>query len=487
VLNSVKQTAASLNKRTMYRVYLANILKQHGEIFVRPNHGRKARHCFSSSNKSIEEIKKEIDQLNTEQMERIQFVSSRHRSDTMQHIRDLMKSLKHGRLPPEIHKDFILPKVMRSNKKISALAQSLLYQGFLCALSNPWMMGFAMAQDEFDPIKTYKDHSLKRFGNIRRATLVEKYTDRFKKVGAIVMEDPKTDEPLIATYDHNVRNNFSNAPSFSLQKSPPLGQTHVALGFNDLQVLLPDADSTVTMDPVRFIGYDRSTYSIAKTLVLTHMLRSIEVQPHHIIDAWYSTTWTYETLVIFRSSCLAILSKELPSGTAPPAALEEIRSYLQYWASVALPLTDTDGTTRWFLESVSSSVIYTNSCSFHQKQHRDALLNYSMTGEFGSHCFAGSNVTHPERVSSLVMFHLPDGSPSSDISSQNRVSETILTQSLLEEVESNGNISITEAMYNIKVRQIRLLQEGMQSGDIQLDIRYGGHKTYRLDRSKIAV
>lgn len=146
----------------------------------------------------------------------------------------------------------------------------------------------------------------------------------------------------------------------------------------------------------------------------SHMLRSATVQSHHIIEAWYSTTWTYETLMFFRSSCLALLNEGLPSTLSQFGALVEVLRYLDHWAHTAVPSRDTDVIEQWLLVAASSKNVYTilSCCSFHRKQDRIALLNYFMTGELGPHCFVDDDASQPERVASLAMFSVPLGAPS---------------------------------------------------------------------------
>jgi hypothetical protein len=138
--------------------------------------------------------------------------------------------------------------------------------------------------------------------------------------GAMIVSDPDTNESLIGEYHRDLRTQFSNAPTFPNHSHRNLGPTHIALGFNDLQILLHFATthqqqqqlpSTSSNNvPIRFIGYDRSTYSIAKNLVITHMLSSISVLPHHIVEAWYSSTWSYETLIFFCNSYITLLNQD---------------------------------------------------------------------------------------------------------------------------------------------------------------------------------
>ena len=232
---------------------------------------------------------------------------------------------------------------------------------------------------------------------------------------------------------------------------------------------------------MRFIGYDRCSYSIAKTLVLAHMLRSVEVQPHHIVEAWYSSTWSNETLQLFRASCVSILSESLPSTIGPTVVRDEVHGYLDVWAHRAVPKTDNDVMVDWFLKSCRSGFFFMQTCNFHRKQDRNDLLHYFMTGEFGLHCFGqDSSPAREGRVASLAMFSVPYHSPLLNEYEQDLVGTTILMQTIMDELDTNSNVSVMEAIYNVKVRQVHLLQEGVQSGVVQLDLRYGDIQPWEL-------
>ena len=465
----------------MFLLQAAKVLKQCGiPVWIfRHNRGMVARRSVSSI-LEVEKIKTTTDQMCELLREKITSINSSQRGNVPHDLRNLMKALNLGRMPPEIHIEFPLPKVIRSNKKLSELAHSVLNVWFLYAQSSPSVWGWILANEDTDKIAP--EHLHERFGSSHRVETFKKYSDQFKKVGTMITEDPETGQSLIGSYD-DVRHDFSNAPSFPNPKSSPLGPTHVALGFNDLQVLLPDAASS-EMKAIRFIGYDRSAYSVAKTLVLAHMMRSVDVQAHHIIEVWYSSTWTYETLMFFRSSCLALLSEGLPLTTGNDFARGQVHQFLNHWAHTAVPLSYTEGLTRYFIEFTSFILFACISpCSFSRKQDRIALVNYFMTGEFGPHCFGESDADQTERIASLAMFSVPDGL--SGKHSLDFVTSTILIQSLLDEFDINSSISIVESIYNMKARQIRLLQDGVKSGRIQLDLRYGDIKPRFCISSKL--
>ena len=61
---------------------------------------------------------------------------------------------------------------------------------------------------------------------------------------------------------------------------------------------------------------------------------------------------------------------------------------------------------------------------------------------------------------------------------QYTLNNTVLVQSILDEIMNHPkkDISVMEAMYNIKLRQVTNLQRAVQNKSIQIDIRYGDIK-----------
>jgi hypothetical protein len=419
--------------------------------------------------------------------------------------REFLRQLYYGRLPPSIQEEMLpnLPEMIRCPAPLVELVQSVLYRGHLNARIHPWMLGWSMVMGK-EQYTNEDSFYIQRYQGTWRWKVVQNHPQLFQRVGAMIMSDPDTNEPLVVEYHRDIRTHFSNAPTFPNHSHRNLGPTHIALGFNDLQILLHFATthqqqqqqllpSTSSNDvPIRFIGYDRSTYSIAKSLVITHMLSSISVTPHHIVEAWYSSTWSYETLILFRYSCITLLNQDdgimTQTTTHPSSAKDEIYKYIYHWAHDATPITETDAIQRWFYESCECGHVYTQTCSFHRKKDRIALLQYFMTGEFGTKQLVNTMVdltsatpstttttVHPtEMVGSLAMYNVPDWAPPANKTDQDRVNNTILLQSILDELEThNFDLTIMDAMYNIKIQQVTSLQQCVQSGQIQIDVRYG--------------
>jgi hypothetical protein len=397
-----------------------------------------------------------------------------------------------------------------------------LRRGYYNAKSHPWMLGWSMIQGESEKYHTPESFYIQRYQGSWRYEIVKRMPT-LPKVGTIIMYDDEKQQPIVVRYDPNVQSQYSNAPAFPKPYIRPLGNVHVAMGFNDLQILLEHVDTDDDNDddagraktnsstlpppplheddnnnnnnnngktfsqpqppqqssaqPMKFIGYDRSTFSIAKTLVITQMLQQTTVSPHHIIEAWYSSTWNYETFMLFRYTCITLLNEdryvnqEQSTLSYPSHAKEKIRQYLQHWAYDAVPISAVEAIQRWLYDSTEQGQVYTQTCSFHRYIDRVSLLQYFMTGEFNS---SNKNLSNTEMVGSLTMWSVPDWAKSNN-TDQDRVNNTVLLQRILDEIQNHPDtdLSVMEAMYNIKLCQITKLQRAVQNKEIQIDIRYG--------------
>src|ERR1044072_2022894 len=89
---------------------------------------------------------------------------------------------------------------------------------------------------------------------------------------------------------------FSNMPKQALVLDQ--GKVHVAVGFVDLDFLLRAQivqNENSANQPNKFVGYEGSVYAVAKTNVIKEMMMG-KAPIRSIIEVWFSTTWTMETL-----------------------------------------------------------------------------------------------------------------------------------------------------------------------------------------------
>ena len=88
---------------------------------------------------------------------------------------------------------------------------------------------------------------------------------------------------------HNFGTNFSNSPPNKVSMSS--NSTYVGIGFNDLRLLL-DARVEKKASGIRFIGIDLNDFSVTKSLVFAAMLMDTNIPANHILQVWYSSTWS---------------------------------------------------------------------------------------------------------------------------------------------------------------------------------------------------
>jgi hypothetical protein len=115
---------------------------------------------------------------------------------------------------------------------------------------------------------------------------------------------------------HNFRTNFSNSNS-----------THAGIGFNDLR-LLPDARIEKGASGIRFTGIHLNDFSVTKALVIAAMLMDKNISANHILQVWYSSTWSKGTFSSFKKTMLAM---------EPPILRAGMKQFLEFWKSAEAP------------------------------------------------------------------------------------------------------------------------------------------------------
>jgi len=203
-------------------------------------------------------------------------------------------------------------------------------------------------------------------------------------------------------YSGNIRSSFGNNPNQS--EIMHLGTTHVAVGFNDLGVLVgaqlqahPAAEFVGR--PLRFVGLELNSYSVAKTKVIVQLIVTGSVSPTLIVQCWLSSTWTRDAVTAFKRAAAQVLSEDrslLRKGN------EEVRSYISTWVA-AEPRSGNHGRRAWFTLQVENKYrCFMDTLNFKRQVDRLAHLNYSLTGEVA--------VSEGE-FASLAMFNVPAGAP----------------------------------------------------------------------------
>ncbi|PKC02917.1 hypothetical protein RhiirA5_363704, partial [Rhizophagus irregularis] len=69
--------------------------------------------------------------------------------------------------------------------------------------------------------------------------------------------------------------------------------------------------------PNKFIGYEGSIFAVAKTNVIKEMM-IVKAPIRSIIEVWFSTVWTIETLKHFENAVNIVLQYENAPNNKPP-------------------------------------------------------------------------------------------------------------------------------------------------------------------------
>lgn len=357
------------------------------------------------------------------------------------------------------------------------LASAVLRRGTLNAESHPWLIAYVMtAKEEYKPDDSERDLHVRWHGKWRYDVAQDLLRKKQLKYGDVVDVDHRNDsESLNVPYSKEIPAHFANSPSHTDMR---LEGTHVALGFNDLLVLLSAADLSTDAAPLHFVGYERSVFSVAKSSVIACMLQNGSVSALQILQVWYSSIWSQDTVKAFREACEMALKNNTSKAIDNPRMQhqeKQIASYLQHWMQ-AEPIQAQIARKRWFVESTqsNSSRAYTDICSFHREEDRTALMHYFMTGEFG----VAASHDDTNVVGSLTMWNPPDTAGIAEGHYyQDRVCHTIFLEEVLEEFDAtDGRESVIELVLLRRLRQVSRLKELVQSDRVKIDVRWGDLK-----------
>ena len=271
-----------------------------------------------------------------------------------------------------------------------------------------------------------------------------------------------------ATYASYVRHSFSN----QAYRKEVLqgGRTHVAVGFVDLGLLLAADIQNSDAGPVRFIGYELSAYSIAKTLVLWEMLCSSTSstaeendQVRSILQVWYSASWSSKTMRAFSRAVASLCARLAELDAAQP-----VRHIIKHWAAsngVALR----SGRKLW-MDATSDA--RSTLGGFLLRHDRMDMARYELTGDFGL-------VSEPV-CGSVTMFDCPDGTPL--LAKDESVFSTLSCTDLVPEgMQRDGAISanpgellkasLMTAAEEKVMSDIKMLRERATKGAVKVELR----------------
>eukprot|EP00736_Rhodelphis_marinus_P010089 Rmarinus@m.2093 len=241
-------------------------------------------------------------------------------------------------------------------------------------------------------------------------------------------------------YSSNMHHSFSNAERLPL----PLvrGKTHVSVGFVDLgELLAPTLQGE--RGAIRWVGYEVSSYAVAKSRVVLAMLQG-KAPVDAILQVWFSAAWSTSTLHAFRKAVSKVFEKE----TEPQVAL-----WLRHWLPLDVPL---GRARRMWLDTRGHVPLGIANCK--EVADRLALCRYHMTGQL----LEGA-------VGSVVMFGLPP--KSGEVALDEHILEVFTHQDLLG--ARRGASDFISAATELLRERIRALQNRVRGGEVRIEIRLG--------------
>jgi hypothetical protein len=223
----------------------------------------------------------------------------------------------------------------------------------------------------------------KRWGELSENLI--KFISSPRKYGDIFTK--KTKNPYVGDKGGGALS-FSNMPKVSL--SLDQGKTHVAVGFVDLDLLLRAkiVQNNFSVDrPNKFIGYEGSVYAVAKTNVIKEMMIG-KAPIRSIIEVWFSTVWTKETLKYFENAVNIVLQYGNAPNNKPPNPTKKeihpkVKSLISHWKkSIATPKSRHEAHKLWVKTFNSEDGILSVVANLMEPRDRVQAARYILTGEF---------------------------------------------------------------------------------------------------------
>ena len=313
-------------------------------------------------------------------------------------------------------------------------ARKVLYRSYVNDKLHPWMraMGWRMAWSEDSPNNDIKrslmngGDMVKRWNGTAALSIISEQPEKYTQTGSII--DVRQMKPKSrSSYDVRIRSNFVNSPN--RKDTFYEGTTHLAIGFNDLSSLLNCgwvAGEDQKQCPAHFVGFEMNPFNVAKSLVIAEMLGNSNVSLVCVLQAWYSTVWSSDTLIALKECAKAALTKgednlaphrdndetcwhKMGNYSAKNVSHPKVASYLNHWLS-AEPVSFKEARRLWLNNTVQQNIkLFHGISSCKRRKDRLAITNYFLTGEvFGDSNFEATSLN---AVGSLPFWRCPGGSP----------------------------------------------------------------------------
>ncbi|KAJ1536771.1 hypothetical protein HK096_008047, partial [Nowakowskiella sp. JEL0078] len=258
------------------------------------------------------------------------------------------------------------------------------------------------------------------------------------------------------------RNPYSENVCFSFstyaheQVSHYTGNCHISVGFLDFGELSSIKLVPGTKEPFRYIGYESSAYSIAKSLVILEMITQ-KSEVDNILEVWYSSAWTESTLTEFKNAVLSALARGQTEKQNAAINDSRVIKFLFFWSHAMI--TKAEARKKWL---DTFSMRWWPIPLLNHKEDRLALISYFFSGEIP---LSGSPTVH----GSLCMFGIP---PNEGVPSMNNVFlQTILLTELYKARYSPENKNIIQAGISILRKRITSLVTHISVGIATVDLR----------------
>lgn len=195
-------------------------------------------------------------------------------------------------------------------KEHTQLCQEALQTAYVVYRTQPWLKLEMLKKNKslLSPeLPAYSaEDFVRRWGGTFPIDWLEKNApSEYRKVVVVDWKEDLTDAGVACFlgYNADMRSNSGNCPARKDILS--WNSTHVAVGFNDLMYVLRSSfeSSGVKAGEQRwfkFVGIDMSPYSIAKTEVVAAMLLDHSTPVTHVMQVWFSSTWSRDCLDSFR-------------------------------------------------------------------------------------------------------------------------------------------------------------------------------------------
>mmetsp|Transcript_9880 Transcript_9880/g.32190 ORF Transcript_9880/g.32190 Transcript_9880/m.32190 type:complete len:591 (+) Transcript_9880:1804-3576(+) len=339
-------------------------------------------------------------------------------------------------------------------------SRKYLWEAYEHARLHPWMFEIMMSNDKYSPSP---GDVLKRLNGAVRLSW---YTDSSRRPYDLCPPIRDLTSGSVPAYDSRISHAFGN----QAYRTDALvrGTAHVAAGFVDMGILLAAKlqDDGTKSGPLRFVGFERSAYAVAKTLAIWEMIAGLEEPSNSsalaraVLQVWFSTTWTRRTSSLFQAATRSALRRR--GGTCG----DVVRGLLEHWSD-SRGVTLRRARSQW-LHQRPGGADRSRIAKFTQLRDRLAAATYELTGSVG--VVSGGGVgDSADLVGSITFFDNPDGTP--PLADVETVFETIPAHRQVEAATARDS-TVFDAIEALHLENIEKLIRWGRSGDVVVELHH---------------